>query len=470
MAATRLIALHLNKGKTLAQCLAARVDYAQNPDKTEQGMLVTSYACDPCTASEEFLLSKREYEQKNPFGKNFHGREVIAYQIRQSFKPGEISAEEANRIGYELAMAVTKGKYAFTVSTHTDRAHIHNHVVFNSTRIDGSGKFVNFWRSGLALQRTSDLICLEHGLSVIKPLPYHLRPKRTIYSRGVSFRDQIRADLDRFLLRNPRNMDELLMLFQEAGYECKAGKHPAVRGHEQKRFIRFSSLGDAYSEENLLSRMAGSEEDGRSRSGAHKDPLMKKPFDLLIDIEKKMKDGKGAGYERWAKKFNVKQMAQVLLYLQDNNIRDYDQLAALSADAAGKYRELSGQIRSVESRMTEIAELKKQIINYAKTREIYSEYRKHGYSKRFFEEHREELTLHKAAKEYFDKHEIRKLPRVKDLNAEYGDLIKQKKELYIDYRKVKAQNRELQLAKRNVDTFLGLDENGKKMKEQVQEQ
>lgn len=167
---------------------------------------------------------------------------------------------------------------------------------------------------------------------------------------------------------------------------------------------------------------------------------------------------------------DVREMAQVLLYLQDNNIRDYDQLAALSADAAGKYRELSGQIRSVESRMTEIAELKKQIINYAKTREIYSEYRKHGYSKRFFEEHREELTLHKAAKEYFDKHEIRKLPRVKDLNAEYGDLIKQKKELYTDYRKVKAQNRELQLAKRNVDTFLGLDENGKKMKEQVQEQ
>ena len=161
LAATRLIALHKNKGKSVAACLKSRTDYAQNPDKTQQGELVSSYECSPLTVDEEFMLSKRQYElmtgrrQKN---------DVIAYQIRQSFKPGEITAEEANKVGYELAMRFTKGKYAFIVATHTDREHIHNHIIYNSTALDSTRKFRDFLLSGLAVQRLSDLICLEHLL------------------------------------------------------------------------------------------------------------------------------------------------------------------------------------------------------------------------------------------------------------------------------------------------------------------
>lgn len=247
-------------------------------------------------------------------------------------------------------------------------------------------------------------------------------------------------------------------------------KTSAVRRGDQKRYIRFSSLGEDYSEEKLAARMSGdgSSKDRKSRN--HKKNRTDKPFDLLIDIQQKLRSGKGAGYERWATKFNIKQMAQVLLYLQENNIRDYDTLVMISDESSGNYRELSGQIRSLESRLTEISELKKQILGYAKTREIYSEYRKHGYSKRFFEEHREELTIHKAAKEYFDQHGIRKLPKIKDLNQEYGELLQQKKELYMQYRKTKEESRQLQLARRNVDTFLGLDQNESQKKEQVKEQ
>ena len=164
MAATRLIAMHINKGKTLAQCLEARTDYAQNPEKTEKGDLVTSYECDPMTVDEEFMLSKRKYQQITGLSPK---NDIIAYQIRQSFRPGEITAEEANRAGYELAMRFTKGRYAFIVATHTDRAHIHNHIIFNSTSLDGTRKFRNFYLSSFALQRISDLICLERGLSVI---------------------------------------------------------------------------------------------------------------------------------------------------------------------------------------------------------------------------------------------------------------------------------------------------------------
>ena len=169
MAATRLIALHKNKGKSVAACLKSRTDYAKNPDKTNRGELVSSYECSPLTADEEFMLSKRQYKlatgrrQKN---------DVIAYQIRQSFRPGEITAEEANKVGYELAMRFTKGNYAFIVATHTDREHIHNHIIYNSTALDGTRKFRDFFFSALAVQRLSDLICLEHQLSVIEIKPY----------------------------------------------------------------------------------------------------------------------------------------------------------------------------------------------------------------------------------------------------------------------------------------------------------
>ena len=185
MAATRLIALHANKGKTIARSLSDRTDYAKNPDKTEKGELVTGYRCDPFTVDEEFMLTKRKYEQIT--GRH-QRRDVIAYQIRQSFKPGEITPEEANRLGWELALRFTKGKFAFIVATHTDRAHIHNHIVFNSTSLDGTRKFKNFWFSGLALQRLSDLVCLENSLSVIETKPIGEREKRTEYPTRTSIR------------------------------------------------------------------------------------------------------------------------------------------------------------------------------------------------------------------------------------------------------------------------------------------
>ena len=171
LAATRLIALHKNKGKSVAACLKSRTDYAQNPDKTQQGELVSSYECSPLTVDEEFMLSKRQYELVT--GRR-QKSDVIAYQIRQSFKPGEITAEEANKVGYELAMRFTKGKYAFIVATHTDREHIHNHIIYNSTALDSIRKFRDFLLSGLAVQRLSDLICLEH--IYVDPMGKRIRP------------------------------------------------------------------------------------------------------------------------------------------------------------------------------------------------------------------------------------------------------------------------------------------------------
>ncbi|MCC8102265.1 MAG: relaxase/mobilization nuclease domain-containing protein [Clostridiales bacterium] len=192
MTATRIIPLHVTKGKTIVQTLNDRTDYAKNPEKTEKGELVTSYECDPITVDEEFMLSKRQYEHST--GRH-QKNNVIAYQIRQSFKPGEVTAEEANQIGYELAMSFTKGKHAFIVATHTDRAHIHNHIVFNSTTLDGSRKFVNFFLSYLAVQKISDRLCVQHGLSIIDAKPYSQREKKSDYPQKRTFRDDIEKGL-----------------------------------------------------------------------------------------------------------------------------------------------------------------------------------------------------------------------------------------------------------------------------------
>ena len=250
MAATRLIPLHVNKGRSVAACLEARTDYAKNPEKTEKGDLVTSYECDPMTVDEEFMLSKRKYQQITGLSPK---NDIIAYQIRQSFRPGEITAEEANRAGYELAMRFTKGRYAFIVATHTDRAHIHNHIIFNSTSLDGTRKFRNFYLSSFALQRISDLICLERGLSVITPKPYRERQKHTDYPKKESIRNLICRDIDRILQgpSAPKDFEEFLKKLREAGYEIKTGKNISIRGKNQKRFVRLSSLSEGYREADL---------------------------------------------------------------------------------------------------------------------------------------------------------------------------------------------------------------------------
>ena len=446
MAATRLIALHKNKGKSVAACLKSRTDYVQNPDKTEQGELVSCYECSPLTVDEEFMLSKRQYELAT--GRR-QKSDIIAYQIRQSFKPGEITAEEANKVGYELAMRFTKGKYAFIVATHTDRHHIHNHVIFNSTALDGSKKFRDFFFSALAVQRLSDLICLEHQLSVIEIKPYRERQKRTLYPPKESNRDRLCDIIDNILAEKPKDYEDFLQKLEQQSYEVKRGKYTSVKGARQKRFIRFKTLGAGYSEDELQAVIAGKTEHRPRQT----QPFQEPPFQLLVDIQAKLSEGKSEGYARWAKKYNLKEMSKTLIFLQEHKIGSADELNKRTAAATEKYHQLGDSIKAAETRMAEIAVLKTHIVNYAKTHPVYDAYRKAGYSKKFLDTHREEITLHKAAKAAFDETGLKKLPKVKALNAEYSDLLTQKKAAYPDYRKAREEMQELVKAQKNIELF-----------------
>ena len=457
MATTRLMPLHTGKGRTVGQAISDIIDYTENPQKTDGGRLITSWQCDSRIADAEFLFTKNQYIQKT--GRVRGEDDVIAYHLRQSFVPGEITPEDANRLGCELAKRFTKGNHAYIVCTHIDKAHIHNHVIWNSTALSQTRKFRNFWGSSRAVRRLNDTICIENGYSIVE------NPKRhgKSYNKWLgdkkkpSHRERICAAIDDALAQNPDSFEALLELLRQAGYEVKGKKVPSLLGGEQKKSIRMDTLGDGYTPTDLRAVIAGEKTHTPRKSAAAPVKLEKRSGNLLVDIQAKLQAGKGAGYARWAKVFNLKQMAQTMNYLSENNLLEYAVLEEKAAAATAHHNELSAQIKAAEKRMAEIAVLRTHIVNYAKTREVYVAYRKAGYSKKFREEHEEEILLHQAAKNAFDEMGVKKLPKVKELQTEYAKLLEEKKKTYTEYRRSREEMRELLTAKANVDRVLKME-------------
>ena len=372
MAATRLMALHIVRDRTLAESLKERMDYTEDELKTEQKRYISTYGCDIETADEEFLLSHREYHANV---RDIRKKEIIAYQIRQSFKPGEITPEKANEIGYELAMRFTKGDYAFTVCTHTDKKHIHNHIVFNAISMDGKKKFRNFYYSGIALRRISDILCFENGLSIIKPAPYAERKKQGRYSRTKNYTD--------------------------------------------------------------------------------------KKLEFIKDIESKVLAGKGKGYVNWAKRFNAKQMAKTILFLQEHKISSYEELKAITDERSGKVRQLMDSMKAKEALLAENKKYQKAIVDYGRTRKTFVAYKKSGYSKKFYAEHEAELLVYKAAEEVYKNAPGRKIPPMQELREEYGRILAEKKAEFLEYAQIKKDMNEYLIAKKNLELLYQQEEEKK---------
>lgn len=433
-----------------------RLDYDQKAEKTIDGELVSSYMCLPESAAEEFEASKKLYFQLTGRRQD-PAHDVLMYRIIQSFKPGEITPEEANRIGYELAMKFTGGQHQFVVSTHVDKAHIHTHIEFNSTNLNCDGKFRDVKRSALrVLRKLNDELCRSHGLSVIEnPKPSAKKQKEMAAAQyGSSHKEQLRQTINR-VLPNSRDYEDFLAKMRVEGYEVKEGKTLSFRAPGWDRFTRSDKLGADYTREALRERFAVR---GGGPAGA------KKPFqrdgrkvNLLIDIQAKMAAGKGAGYEHWAKIFNLKEAAKTLNFLVNNGLTDYDELAARAAQAGNRFDAASRRIKQLEARMAEIAQLKTHIINYSKTREIYAAYKRSRHRKEFLAEHGAEIAQHEAAKRAFDVLGGRPIPKVAQLSQEYTELLAKKQREYEEYRAARQDMIAYQTAKQNVDKILGLE-------------
>mgnify|MGYP000860164352 FL=1 len=451
--------MHASTKHPPPQTIRDRIAYAVNPAKTDHGQWVIAYGCDPTTAAAEMLLTKREYELQNG-PERAKPSNILLYQIRQAFAPGEITPEEAQQIGYELAMRFTKGKHQFILATHVDKQHIHTHILFNSTTMDGSRKFRNFLGSSFALRKISDRLCLEHGVSIIEhPNKAHKHYGKWLGDeKPLSQRDQLRIDIDDALVKKPAAFDAFLAHMRTTGYEIKQGKYLAFRKAGQQRFIRLRSLGEAYSEDSLRVIIAGKKPLNAQSKHAHAITTESPDrVNLLVDIQSKLLAGKGVGYERWAKKFNLKQMAQTLNYLTEHQLLDYEKLAARAREASTQFSKLSSEIQSAEARMHELANLREHIFDYRKSREVYIAYRQSGYSKQFYAEHEAEILLHKAAKTAFDALPNRKIPSLNELNAEFETLLTTKKKAYGEYQQARREMQDVLTAKANVDAILGID-------------
>lgn len=447
--------LHIGKGRTFSTAIANIIDYVKNPEKSDHGRLISSWQCDSRIADSQFFYFKQQYIRNT--GKVRGTDDVIAYHLRQSFRPGEITPEEANRLGYELAKRFTKENHAFIVCTHIDKAHVHNHIIWSAVALDEKKKFRNFWGSTNAIRRLNDTICFENGYSIVEnPGKKGMSYDQWLGDRKKpSHRERICAALDAALAQNPASFEALLELLKQAGYTVKNGKVPSLLGGDQKNYIRMDTLGENYTPEVLRAVIKGqrTHTPKKRRSTISQD----KKIQLAVDFEAAVHSGKGPGFEKWAKLFNMKQGSKAVAYLQDHGLTSYADLEALNDELTHKSNTLRKEVRLLDDAIQENAITQKQIQKYAQTRKVYDGYIRAGYSKKYLEEHEKDILIHKAAKKYFDDKGMDIIPKTKDLKAEHIALVKKRTAVNSEYRKAKAEKEELSIVKANIDAILKQD-------------
>jgi len=453
MATAWIKALHKGGGNSIAAALDRSTDYISAGDKTNDGELIEGYECDPFTAASEFLFSKRQYEQIT--GRDQGARDVIAYHIRMSFKPEEITAEKALELGKKLAMRWTRGKHQFLVAAHINTGNPHVHVIYNSVNLNNDGKYQDFKGSAFALRRLSDTLCLEHGLSIIeKPSLSKGRnyQKYVGCDKPTTVRDQLRGLVDS-VLPACKDFNSFLVALQEAGVEVKQGKQLSFKLPGGKRFTRQDTLGDDYSETAILERLAGTRTVVSKQTTA---PVVKteKP-NILIDIEAKIQQGYGTGFVQYAQTQNLKSMARTLIFLQEHGITDRGMLTEKVGAVTDEFNSIAGRISTAEKRMDEISELQEQIGVYSRTRKVYDAYRDSKWSGKFYNANAADIILHKATKKYFDGLGLKKLPPMQSLKQEWVTLDAERKQCYSKYKQAKSEMADWQRVKANVDSILG---------------
>ena len=425
---------------------------------------MSSYLCDPETAHAEFMLVKGQYQAET--GRTAE-QGALCYQIRQAFPQGEVTPKEANRIGYETAMRWTKGKYQFFVCTHTDKGHIHNHIYYNSTAYDRSRKFRNFIGSSFALRRLSDRVCLEHALSVVERPKLHSKGRFLHYGqwqgevRPPSQKEQIRCAIDTALSKRPADFADFLRRMEAVGFQVVHGRGGVISfrapGHDRAARLRASTLGAGYGREDIQAVIDG-------KAPTRTAPVRRAPtprrVNLLIDIQERMRQGKGPAYERWAKVYNLKQMAAALQYLKEHQLFEYDDLAAKTDAATERFHTLAGDIQQPEAELSRVSDLMAAVVQYAKTRPAFDGYKAAKYSRKYLAEHEAELADYRAAKATMA--ELlggEKLPKMDVLKEKRRQLAARKKALYLEYRKAQQDMRELVAVKGSVDHLHGLTDN-----------
>ena len=431
----------VTKIKPVKSTLKKALDYIQNPDKTDGKMLVSSFGCSPETADIEFAFTIAQALER---GNN------LAHHLIQSFEPGEVDYQKAHEIGKQLADAVTKGKYEYVLTTHIDKGHVHNHIIFCSVNFVDHHKYNSNKRSYYGIRNMSDRLCRENGLSVVAPQKGGKGKSYAEYlaeKTGTSWKGKLKIAVDA-LIPQVSSFEELLSRLQAAGYAIKPGKYVSCRAPGQERFTRLKILGADYTEEAIRERIEG------RRTRTAKTPKAERGVSLLIDIENSIKAAQSRGYEQWAKIHNLKQAAKTLNFLTEHQISRYEDLTAKITEIQTESDKAGDALKEVEKRLADMAVLIKNVSTFQKTKPAYDTYRKARNKERYRAAHEGTVILHEAAAKALKAAGISKLPNLAALQAEYEKLQEQKETLRADYGKLKKQVREYDVIRQNIDSIL----------------
>ena len=432
----------VTKTHPIKSTLKAAIDYICNPEKTDGKLLVSSYGCTAETADIEFAWTRR-----HSIDKGTHlGRHLI-----QAFEPGEVTPEEAHEIGMELAKEILGGKYEFVLTTHIDKGHIHNHLIFNAVSFTDHKHYHSNKRSYHYIRRTSDRICKEHGLSVI--IPGKDKGKSYIEHQaaqaGTSYKAKLKAAIDR-LIPASADFEDLLLRLQREGYEVKRGKYVSCRASGQERFTRRKTLGVDYTEEAVAARIAG-------RSRPSRQPKQRDGrISLLIDIQNNIKAQENAGFAHWAKLNNLKQAARTMNFLTEHGIDSYEELERRLSAVTEKRDTAHASIKDTEARIAELALIQKHAGTYRRLKPLYDRYRQSKDKEKFMRGHESGIILFEAAARELKKLGAVPVPSAERMEKELAALTDQKAQLMAEYRSARSEAQEYETIRQNVDALLSV--------------
>ena len=428
----------VTKIKPIKSTLKKALDYIQNPDKTDGKMLISSFGCSPETADIEFGFTLAQAIEKV---------NNLAHHLIQSFEPGEVDYEKAHEIGKQLADAVTKGQYEYVLTTHIDKGHIHNHIIFCAANFVDYRKYNSNKRSYYGIRNLSDRLCRENGLSVLVPEKGSRGKNYAVYKKEKTAKGRLKTAVDA-LIPQVSSFEELLSRLEAAGYEIKRGKYVSCLVPGQERYTRLKTLGADYTEEAIRERIEG------RRARSVKAPKTERGVSLLIDIENSIKAAQSRGYEQWAKIHNLKQAAKTLNFLTEHQISQYGELTARIAEIQIESEQAAESLKSAEKRLADMAVLIKNVSTFQKTKPVYDAYRKARNKESYRAAHERGIILHEAAAKALKAAGVAKLPDITALQAEYEKLQEQKEALRADYGKRKKQVKEYDVIKQNIDSIL----------------
>ena len=435
----------VTKIKAIRGTLSKAIAYILNPEKTDEKLLVSSYGCASETAAREFEWTRKIAEQKgmNPV-------RIIARHVIQSFEIGEVTPELAHEIGKQFADEILGGKYEYVLTTHIDKDHVHNHLIFNAVDFVDYHAYKSYKRIYYDMREVSDRLCKENGLSVIPPsqnkgMGYK---EYTEAKRGTSWKQKLKQTIDRLVI-TAKDYDDFLRLMQEAGYEIKTGKYISFRAEGQERFTRSKTIGENYTEERIKERIAGRTPRRNRRQ------TVPKGISLIGDIQERIRLIDSKGYEYKAKLTILKEAARTLNYLTENNLLQYADLEKKVEDVHISYGRTGKELKGVEARLREVQPLIKNISNYQRLKPVYDAFQKAKDKPGFKAKHEAELVIFEAARStLLVMQGDEKLPSMKTLQAEQQRLLDEQQRLYDERAKLKKEVKQIETIKSNVDTFL----------------